>query len=147
MDERMELSIICGTNEKLRRELDEAYRDVPNIHVYGFMTDINTAMSSADLYLTKPGGLSTTEAAMKDLPMVFVDTVAGCEEYNLRYFVELGGAVTAASGEELCRLCLELMGDECRRVRMKQALASQSHENAAQCICNTLHRDIEKEGA
>ena len=37
-------------------------------------------MDSADLYLTKPGGISVTEAASMRLPMVFIDAVAGCEE-------------------------------------------------------------------
>lgn len=135
----MELTIVCGTNQKLQTELEEEIPERPNIHIRGFVTDMAALMDSADLYLTKPGGLSTTEAAAKDLPMVFIDAVAGCEAYNLQYFVQTGGAVTADSPEELSRLCLRLLADEKRRRQMASALAALPRQNAAQCICSTMH--------
>lgn len=138
MAETMELSILCGTNEKLFRELSEEYAGVPNIHVHGFRKDISLLMDSADLYLTKPGGLSTTEAAAKNLPMVFIDAVAGCEEYNLNYFVSLGGAVTADSTEGIAQLCLDLLKDNARLWDMKTALQKLPKGDAAQCICKIL---------
>ena len=141
IEKEMELTIVCGTNQKLRNELAEGYGNHPNIHICGFVTDMACLMDSADLYMTKPGGLSTTEAAVKNLPMVLIDAVAGCEAYNLRYFVQAGGAVTADTPGELCDICLELMGDEKRRARMAAALASLPHQNAAQCICDRMHSD------
>lgn len=145
MDHTMELSIVCGTNEKLRSGLEEEFGRHPNVHVHGFVQDMSAMMDSADLYLTKPGGLSTTEAAAKRLPMVFVDAVAGCEEYNLNYFVRLGGAVTADSPEALTELCLELMGRESRRKQMTAALETLPRENAAGYICQIM-RENEKAG-
>jgi len=124
MDCDTELSVVCGTNEKLKQELQEKFDGEKNIHIYGFVEDVATLMDSADLYLTKPGGLSTTEAAAKGLPMVFVDAVAGCEEYNLRYFVSLGGAVTADTPESLAALCLQLLHDEARLNEMRAALGN-----------------------
>ena len=143
IEKDMALSIVCGTNDKLRNELLEGFGKHPNIHIYGFVTAMSCLMDSADLYLTKPGGLSTTEAAAKNLPMVLIDAVSGCEAYNLRYFVQSGGAVTADSPEELCEICLELMGDEKRRTQMMAALASLPRQNAAQCICDTMRSDKE----
>lgn len=138
MEKTMELSIVCGTNEKLRLELTEAYGNLPNIHIHGFVKNMVTLMDSADLYLTKPGGLSTTEAAAKRLPMVFIDAVAGCEEYNLHYFTSLGGAVTVDSAEELSRLCICLLRSDSRREQMAAALETLPRQNAARCICHTL---------
>ena len=98
-------------------------------------------MDSADLYLTKPGGLSTTEAAAKRLPMVFVDAVAGCEEYNLNYFVSIGGAVTADEPEDLARLCIRLIKDSPKRNAMARALAASIPQNAAQQIYDVMKED------
>ena len=145
MTDTMELSIVCGTNEKLRSELAEEFGNQPNIHIHGFVRDISTMMDGADLYLTKPGGLCTTEAAAKGLPMVFINAVAGCEEYNLNYYVRLGGAVTADSPEELAQLCLNLMGNPNRLAQLQAALKVLPKQNAAQFICETMCAD-EKAG-
>lgn len=138
MDETMELSVVCGSNEKLHKELTEEFGGFPNIHIHGFVKNMSAMMDSADLYLTKPGGLSTTEAAAKMLPMVLDNTVAGCETYNLLFFTQTGGAVTADSPEELSRLCLELLGDPERLRQMEAALATLPQENAAQTLCEAV---------
>ena len=145
MDETMELSIVCGTNTKLQGELTEEFGELPNVHIHGFVKDMACLMDSTDLYLTKPGGLSATEAAAKMLPMVFIDAVAGCEEYNLNYFVSLGGAVTADNPEDLAQLCIELLHSDDRLEQMKMALAALPHYNAANMICETMCAD-EKAG-
>lgn len=138
MATNMELTIVCGSNEKLKEELTETFGALPNIHIHGFVRDISTVMDSADLYLTKPGGLSTTEAAAKRLPMVFIDAVAGCEKYNLNYFVSLGGAVTADGPEDLAKLCTELMQDPIKRSAMAIALETAIPPNAAQQIYDAM---------
>ena len=69
-------------------------------------------MDSADLYLTKPGGISVTEAASMRLPMVFIDAVSGCEEYNKDFFLRTGGAVTGQTPREIARTSLSLLSNE-----------------------------------
>jgi len=138
MTDTMELSVICGTNEKLKKELQEHYAPCPNIHIHGFVQDVGVMMDSADLYLTKPGGLSSTEAAVKKLPMVLIDAVAGCEAYNRDFFVSLGGAVTADTPEELVSLCIKLMEDPAKRAAMAKALDCAVSGNAAQRICDAM---------
>lgn len=133
-----EISVVCGTNQKLRRELEQKYESYPNIHIHGFLQDMSALMDSADLYLTKPGGLSTSEALAKALPMVLIDAVAGCEGYNLRHFTEMGGAVTASGVLELTELCVELMKDPQCRSEMETALLSHRYTDSADCICRVM---------
>lgn len=138
MDDSMELSIVCGTNEKLRQELKSIAADDARIHIYGFTERMNDLMDSADLYLTKPGGLSITEAAAKRLPMVLIDAVAGCEKYNLDFFVESGGAATAEGPDELARLCMALMKDEHRLTAMAESLSHIVEKTAAEAIFSAM---------
>ena len=142
MDSSMELSIVCGTNEKLKEELIEKFGAISNIHIHGFVRDISAIMDSADLYLTKPGGLSSTEAAAKRLPMVLIDAVAGCEAYNRNYFVSLGGAVTADEPEELAQLAIRLMQNRGERDAMAKALDTVIPVNAAQRICDVMKEAV-----
>ena len=138
LDDTNDISIVCGTNEKLRKELAEKYRAFPNIHIHGFVKNMSALMDSADLYLTKPGGLSTSEALAKALPMVLIDAVAGCEAYNLRYFVSMGGAVTAQTPWELSECCMTLLNDPAARQKMRDALSQHKNGSAAQRICRVM---------
>jgi len=69
-------------------------------------------MDSADLYVTKPGGLSTTEAAMKRLPLAFIDAVSGCESYNRYFFLTRGMAIASNDQSKLPELIIKRLINE-----------------------------------
>ena len=91
-------------------------------------------MRGTDLFLTKPGGLSTSEAVAANLPMVLVDAVAGCEEHNLDYFLRAGMAVTADTPEKIADLALSLAHDEARLSSMRNAMQESTARPAAEAI-------------
>ncbi|MBE6768891.1 MAG: glycosyltransferase [Ruminococcaceae bacterium] len=139
-----ELSVVCGNNKKLEKQLAATYREHSNIHIHGYVENMALMMESADLYLTKPGGISVTEAAMKQLPMVLIDAVAGCEEYNRLYYVRCGGAETAGGAKELAALCLQLMQREDHRLRIQKHLAELKIGNAAADIYDCVKKRLEE---
>ncbi len=143
MDDSMELSIICGTNEKMQRSLEELTADDQRIHIYGYVAKMSELMDSADLYLTKPGGLSTTEAAVKKLPMVLIDAVAGCEAYNMDFFVSRSGAVTADDTEKLAAACIDLMRNPAQLQTMAANLSRIIKNPAAELIFAELQNHAE----
>ncbi|MBP1995020.1 MGDG synthase family glycosyltransferase [Paenibacillus eucommiae] len=87
----IQLIICMGTNEKARQQLleEQAFRH-PNIHVIGYTKDINKLMDVSDLLITKPGGMTCTEAVAKGIPMLFYSAIPGQEETNCQYFEEQG---------------------------------------------------------
>lgn len=144
MDGSCELTVVCGTNKRMKQQLEQRLERLggKNVRILGFVEDIPLLMDSADLYLTKPGGISTSEAWVKGLPMVLVDAVAGCEEPNLRFFTGLGGAVTAEKAEELAGLCLSLLADPERTGAMERALAGGRERDAAEVICRVAAGEV-----
>lgn len=132
------ITVVCGRNSRLEQKLKKQYALRRNIHIRGFVQDMSALMDSADLYLTKPGGISVTEAAVKALPMVFVDAVAGCESYNSIHFIRKGGAKTGNTVEELAELCLKLLDNEEKRGTMRAHLQAMELGNAAKVICETM---------
>lgn len=134
------ISVVCGTNERLRRKLEQEHKDQSRIHIYGYRRDIPMLMDSADLYLTKPGGISTSEAASKNLPMVFVNAVAGCETYNMNFFVQRGSAVTAETLEELAALTLSLLANDDKLKQMSLSFEHSDYVAAADIICDYFIR-------
>lgn len=111
MSENCCATVICGTNRRLKGQLARAYVKDPRIRVRGFIDDTSTLMASADLFLTNPGGISVTEAAQKRLPMVFTNAAAGCEAYNMRFYMHKGVAITADTPKELAHLTAAILSD------------------------------------
>lgn len=134
------LTVICGTNQKLQSRLQENFGARKNMRILGYCQDMSAMMDSADVFLTKPGGISVTEAAVKRLPMVLVDAVSGCEEYNLRFFTERKMAVTVGSVRELADLALRLLEEETVRHRMVGNMRSLGRHNGAEEICRFLFK-------
>jgi len=138
MPEKWEITVVCGTNEQLEKELKEEHASNPAVHVRGYVQQMPQLLSSADLYLTKPGGLSTTEAAATAVPMVLVDAVAGCEEQNLHHFTKLGAAVTGDGTEEVVQACIGLMNNHAQIACMEEKLRLYQSHNAAQDLWKTM---------
>lgn len=84
---------VCGNNKKLYKKLTGLAKET--VKVYGFTNEIDIFMDAADCIITKPGGLSTSEAAAKTLPMILVNPIPGHEERNLRFFTENKAAIAA----------------------------------------------------
>ena len=122
----------------LIRRMKRAFRKKPNIHICGYIDNISAMMDSADLFLTKPGGISTSEAMVKGLPMVLVNVVGGCETPNLEFFVSHGGAATADTPEAIAALCKRLLEHDEERLIMRQSLLAMHKTPAAQAICDCL---------
>ena len=134
MDANTELSIICGTNEKLQKSLRKALQSYSNVHIHGFVKEIPLMMDSADLFLTKPGGISVSEAAVKRLPMVLIDAVSGCESGNLEFFLEKGAAKTANTPDALAALCVDFLKDKSRLSQMAENYGDLSRRDASAVI-------------
>ena len=122
LSEEQELSVICGTNEDLYRRLQRITAQYPQIHVYGKVDNVPQLMQASDVFMTKPGGLSTSEAMAAGLPMVLIDAVAGCEAHNLDYFVSNGMAVTEDTPKAIADLTLKLLNEPELLSKMRAAM-------------------------
>ena len=133
-----ELTVVCGTNKALFVELSDIYENDARIHIRGFVTDVSLLLDSADLYLTKPGGISVTEATVKGVPMVLLNAVAGCEEYNMNFFLERGCAVTGKDIREVSEKAVSLLSDEVALHKMRKAMDLLDYAPAAERIRDNI---------
>lgn len=137
-EDGFEMTVVCGTNQKLYKKLSRRYAGHEHIHIRGYEKNMPLLMDSADLYLTKPGGLSVTEAYTKELPMVCIDAVAGCEEYNRNFFLRMGAAKTGRNVRQLRDICLRLMADPEWLAEMRRAMQGTDRYNAAETIYQVM---------
>ena len=142
-DDDVEISVICGSNRKLSRQLNKSLGDWPNIHIHDYVEEIALFMDSADLYLTKPGGLSVSEAFAKRLPMALLEAVEGCETHNLNFALNLGAAATAEDPRGLAELCAALLGDDARREAMRRSMDEIAGRDAARIVCDRVLGEVD----
>ncbi len=123
---------VCGRNEKLYEDLVE--ENIPGLRVLGYCKEVPLYMDASDMIVTKPGGLSSTEAATKYLPMVFINAVGGCEGRNFNYFLTHGYALGSDESREVADLVVNLANCDDQLARMRQTLRSNFTVNSAQLI-------------
>lgn len=138
MPQTCELSVVCSSNKKLRRQLRMRFGHKKNVHVLGYVKNTSRLLDSADVFITKPGGISTTEAAVKGVPMVLINAVGGCETHNLEFFVSRGAACTANTPKELAWQSLQLLQNETRCAAMRRSMQELGYAGAAERICRLL---------
>ena len=126
-----ELSVVCGTNDDLRKKLQKRTEKYSQVHVLGTVNNVPQLMQASDLFLTKPGGLSTSEAMAAELPMVLIDAVAGCETHNLNFFLRNGMAVTANTPKAIADTTIKTLNAPVLLSKMRAAMRSQTECTAA----------------
>jgi processive 1,2-diacylglycerol beta-glucosyltransferase len=85
--------VLCGTNEKLRQRM----KPLRNVIAMRYTDRVGDLMDAADVVLTKPGGLSSTEAIAKRVPTVLTRPIPGCEQRNAEFLSGCGAAAYAGS--------------------------------------------------
>ena len=93
--EEVHLAVICGSNEKLQREMSRRFGKKERVKVIGLTDQAARYMEACDLLYTKPGGITSTEGAVMVVPMVHMKPIPGCESRNRQLFTEHGMSVSA----------------------------------------------------
>jgi processive 1,2-diacylglycerol beta-glucosyltransferase len=139
VEPRPQLVVIAGRNRKLEEKLHELKHDSPcALEIYGYTSLVPELMAAADVLVTKPGGVSTTEALASHLPMIFVDAIQGAESRNKEFFERAGCACGADSEETLQAVVRSLLRDESKLSAMRKAAAALARPDAARDVARAV---------
>ena len=126
LEKRMErgdfASVLCGSNRQMLYALRR--RDFRRVEAVGFTNRVHRYMDSADVLVSKPGGISITEAGTRGTPLLLADMVGGCETRNQEFFHARGWAETCQP-EDMADAALALLD----RPERRQALVAQQHRD------------------
>ena len=127
-----EIVVVCGRNEEGRKVL-AGIRPPPRhrAKILGFTDQMRGLMAVADLLVTKPGGLTVSEALACGLPMALVNPIPGQEERNSDYLLENGAAVKADAPAALTGKVEALLSSETRLAEMRRRAKSLGRPRAA----------------
>lgn len=125
--------VVAGRNEELRRKLAVMDHTHPT-HVLGFASNMHELMSVAELIVSKPGGLTSSEAMALGRPLCIMNPIPGQEAANSDFLLERGAAVKVNRVEDLPYRIEKLLGSK-KLVEMSAAAKGIGRPSAATEIC------------
>ena len=138
----VQVVVVCGRNEELRRELALQERRQPT-HILGFVNNMQELMAVADLVISKPGGLTSSEALAMGKPIFVLNPIPGQEAANSDFLLEHGAAGKANRVEDLPYRLEKLLGSSKLR-EMAAAARSLARPDAAVRICEAVIDRLER---
>jgi len=95
------LIAVCGSNERLYHRLTRRFGKDSRVTVLKTTDRMALYMRSCDVFLSKPGGLSSAEAASMGVPLIHLPPIPGCETRNRRFFAQRKMSVGVNSPRQL----------------------------------------------
>ncbi len=91
------LIVVCGSNDRLYERVFRRYGAHPQLILLHRTDRMADYMKISDVFLSKPGGLSSTEAAASGVPLIHISPIPGCETRNKDFFAEKGMSIGAGN--------------------------------------------------
>jgi processive 1,2-diacylglycerol beta-glucosyltransferase len=145
----LQVIAVAGSDRKMQARL-ESLRDrvALELLVLGWTGHVPDLMAAADLLVTKPGGLSTSEALAAGLPMVLTHPIPGPEERHIQHLVQHGAALYAPTSEQIPQLVLALLRSAGKRAEMARRAKELARPDAAyavaEVVCTLLDTRIQQ---
>lgn len=127
---------VCGKNQQLWESLMKEKRQLnARAIVTPFIENIHEVMAASDLIITKPGGMTTTEAVALEVPMLLYKPLPGQEEDNARFLLHRGVAKQATDVRDVVAQAevllanpetLDAMRERARRLPFKRSSVAAS---------------------
>ena len=134
--------VMCGNNEKLKNNLEKKYKK--SVIALGYKNNVDEYMDASDVLITKPGGITSTESAVKNIPTIFTDPIPGVEIYNAKFFEERGMAYYAENYHDVIKY-LDIIFNNIKAVNnMKKKQSKYINKNSSLDLVNFIVKKYNK---
>ncbi len=133
---KAQLTVICGSNAALYEKLRRIHGG--RITALEYTSRMADLMAACDIFVSKPGGLSSTEAAAVGTALIHVTPIPGCETRNMEFFAANGMCIPVKRPRrELLAACDRLMNAG-ERAKMRENQRGNLPQNAAGALCELM---------
>lgn len=129
--------VVCGNNAEAKTEI-ESMRKTKTFLVYGYVNNVDFLMSAADCIVTKPGGLTTSEALAKRLPILTVNPIPGQEDRNTEFLLNSGAAMAASETCPIDEVIYQFLQNPRRRELMCESIEYLRRPNSTETLCDFI---------
>ena len=138
---KLDIQIIAATgkNSRLKKQLEyTSLNCAKKVKILGFTDKIYEYMSVSDLLITKPGGITISEAMAKEIPIAIISPIPGQEEENCNYLVKNGMAIILKEKENNIQEVYSLVNDKFWVENIKNNIKQKSKPDAIYNISNLI---------
>ncbi|MDR0425084.1 MAG: galactosyldiacylglycerol synthase [Clostridiales Family XIII bacterium] len=133
----MQIIAVCGNNAEMYRRV-QRMKFRKRMDVYGYVTNVDLMMDAADCIITKPGGITSSEALAKGLPMIMVNPIPGHEIRNAEFMLNNGIALYATKSFPLEEAVFSLLRHQGRLEDLRKTIEPYAKSTAANDLCEFL---------
>jgi len=135
----MHLVVLCGSNEKSLNHLQGiAAKRGSSATFLSFTDRVRDLMAASAVLVTKPGGMSCTEALARGLPQVLINPIPGQEEDNAAAMVRCGAGVMVERTDDVLGATLKILTSPNHRRRMIDATRAAHRPHSAEAAARLV---------
>ncbi|HEY84985.1 MAG TPA: hypothetical protein G4N96_07745 [Chloroflexi bacterium] len=139
---QVQMVVVTGRNSALKRKLDQVHWEIPT-KILEFVNNMPELMGAADIFVTKAGPGSISEAFIAKLPIIVFGYIPGQETGNVTYIQEHQAGLLSEDPIEIARLILDLFSADiaCLQQMTRNAAALARPEASltiAQKVCELV---------
>lgn len=132
----VQILAVCARNKRLYRRLKN--KDYPQVKVFGFVDNIHEFMAASDIIVTKPGGLTISEALSRESMPLFISTIAGQEAENARVLERYGAGVKIKNIRRLRDVILDYKTHPDKLIGIKEKIRKIKRADALEGLYNVV---------
>jgi processive 1,2-diacylglycerol beta-glucosyltransferase len=140
--DEIQIVVVCGNNTILKESLDSLTTNYPNqFKVLSYVERIDELYRIASCMITKPGGITLTEATALGVPVVLFKPVPGQEKENAHFFEDNHAAIIVNQIEDITDKVHQLLSDEKKLTDMKVNIKKLHVPHSAELIVNDMIKE------
>ena len=134
---------VCGRNERNLHTVQRDFAKEGRVVPVGYTDKVSLLMDACDVVLSKPGGITTTETIIKNIPLVHTAPIPGIESENAEFCHERNMSFYAAKPVEQVEAAIRLATDTEAREAMLESQRRNSEPKTCQFIIDLVMHTLE----
>lgn len=141
--EDIQIVAVAGKSEKNQNQFKNlAQSSNKNVVILGYTNQVPELMQIADFVISKPGGLTTTEILVSQVPFLIINPVPGQEEENANFLTNNGAAARIWDVKRAEPFIEQFISDSFRIENMKAMQKHIAKPNSTKEIVDTIINSI-----
>jgi processive 1,2-diacylglycerol beta-glucosyltransferase len=134
--------VFVGRNVKLKQKLENEFGGDEMFKIISFTDKLWLYLKASDVAISKAGGLSSTEIAVSNVPLVHLKAIPGLESANVKYFSKNGISCRADKVGEAVKDVNILLSDRRAAEEMKTRQSKVINRRACEVVAEKVLKEV-----